>query len=102
MDGHVRQRAIDCNFPVLCALLLSTGDKKSSAYTRRIFCRLVNMGSTSIVSTLVAVTLVMVFADQARAQPLGLLSLWRHVGDDGFALAPCSDAGAIVESYIKP
>ena len=35
-----------------------------------------------------------VFVAPARGQQLRLLSMWRVVGEDGFALSPCSDAGA--------
>ena len=31
----------------------------------------------------------------ALTQPLRLLSMWRHVDDDGFALSPCTDAGCV-------
>ncbi len=51
------------------------------------------MALASIISALVAAALATSFAAPAAAQPLRLLSMWRHVGDDGFALAPCSDTG---------
>ena len=50
--------------------------------------------SASLACFYYVVALVAVFVAPARGQQLRLLSMWRVVGEDGFALSPCSDAGA--------
>jgi hypothetical protein len=42
----------------------------------------------------VVVALALAVALPARTQHLRLLSMWRHVGEDGFAISPCGDSGA--------
>ena len=49
--------------------------------------------SCAVCFGIASVILVAGFTLAAQAQNLRLLSMWRHVGDDGLALSPCTDAG---------
>ena len=52
------------------------------------------MKISCVVVVVVVVALVLAVALPARAQHLRLLSMWRHVGEDGLAISPCGDSGA--------
>lgn len=61
-------------------------------------CCLAEMSSTWIFLMLLPATLMILLVGPARAQPLRLMSMWRHVGEDGFAMSPCSDAGELSDT----
>jgi hypothetical protein len=44
-------------------------------------------------AVVLVVVLVLAIALSARAQHLRLLSMWRHVSEDGLAISPCGDSG---------